>query len=54
MAVRVLLADDHTMFRQGMRKILSLEAEGSIEVIGEASNGEEACEKVKKLQPDVV
>ncbi len=54
MAVRVLLADDHTMFRQGMRKILSLEAKGSIEVIGEASNGEEACEKVAKLQPDVV
>lgn len=54
MAVRVLLADDHTMFRQGMRRILSKEAKDSIEVIGEASNGKEACEQVSKLQPDVV
>lgn len=54
MAVRVLLADDHTMFRQGMRKILKAKAPGSIEVIGEAVNGLEACEQVSKLQPDVV
>ena len=54
MTVRVLLADDHTMFRQGMRQILSQRAKDSIEVIGEASNGREACEQVSKLQPDVV
>ena len=54
MAVRVLLADDHTMFRQGMRRILSVKAKDSIEVVGEASNGKEACAKALTLNPDVV
>lgn len=52
MLVRVLLADDHTMFRQGMRRIL--ESQPEIEVVGEAEDGEQACQLVEKLSPDVV
>ncbi len=50
--VRVLLADDHAVVRQGFRLILS--AEPDIEVIGEANNGREAVELAEKLHPDVV
>jgi DNA-binding NarL/FixJ family response regulator len=49
--VRVLLVDDHTMLREGLRR--SLEAEG-LNVIGEASDGEEAVRLCEELQPDVV
>lgn len=52
MTIRVLLADDHTMFRQGIRLILDGEAD--MEVVGEAENGEQACQMVDALQPDVV
>jgi DNA-binding NarL/FixJ family response regulator len=50
--VRVLLADDHTMFRQGLREMLS--TDGAIEVVGQAENGEEAVALTRKLKPDVV
>jgi DNA-binding NarL/FixJ family response regulator len=50
--IRVLLADDHAMFRQGIREMLST-GEG-IEVVGEAHNGQEAVSLVQKLRPDVV
>lgn len=50
--IRVLLADDHAMFRQGIREMLSTD-EG-IEVVGEAENGREAVALAKKLRPDVV
>lgn len=49
--IRVLLADDHTIVRQGVR--LCLEALGDIEVIGEAEDGLEAVEAVGRLRPDV-
>ncbi|MDA8212992.1 MAG: response regulator transcription factor [Clostridia bacterium] len=49
---RVLIVDDHSLFRKGIRGILS--AEPSIEVVGEASNGLEACEQAKHLMPDIV
>lgn len=49
--LRVLLAEDHKMVRQGTR--LFLESKG-IEVIGEATNGREAVEMTRTLQPDVV
>jgi DNA-binding NarL/FixJ family response regulator len=50
--IRVLLADDHAMFRQGIREMLSTD-EG-IEVVGEAGDGREAVVLVEKLTPDVV
>lgn len=50
--IRVLLADDHTMFRAGLKALL--EPEGRIEVVDEASDGDEAVEKARTLKPDVV
>ncbi len=50
--IRVLLADDHTMFRAGLKALL--EPEGRVEVVGEASDGDEAVEKARTLKPDVV
>ena len=52
MAYRVLLADDHTMFRQGLRALLEKLPE--FEIVGEASSGREAIEMVEKLMPQVV
>ena len=50
--VRVLLADDHAVVRQGLRLFLGLDA--GLEVVGEAANGEEALEQTGLLRPDVV
>jgi len=50
--IRVLLAEDHTIVRQGIAALLR--AESDMEVAGEASNGLEAVELAKKLVPDVV
>ena len=50
--VRVLVADDHPVFRYGMRAILG--AEPDTELIGEATNGEEAIALTAELRPDVV
>jgi DNA-binding NarL/FixJ family response regulator len=50
--IRVLLAEDHTIVRQGLVALLG--AECDMEVAGEASNGLEAIEMAKKLVPDVV
>lgn len=52
MSISIFLADDHAMFRQGMR--LLLENENNFTVIGEASNGREALREVAKKKPDVV
>lgn len=51
-AIRVLLADDHDIVRQGLHKIL--EREAGIEVVAEAENGEQACSLYAKCKPDVV
>ena len=51
-AISVLLVDDHAMFRAGIKALL--EAEGRVEVIGEASSGDEAVDLVRQLKPDVV
>jgi len=50
--IRVLIVDDHTLVRDGIRALLSLVAD--IEVVGEAANGKEGLEKVKELAPNVV
>jgi two-component system response regulator NreC len=50
--IRVLLADDHTIVRKGLRSLL--EAERGIEVVEEAQDGREAVAKVEQLLPDVV
>ena len=50
--IRVLLADDHAMFRQGVREMLATDER--IEVIGEAQNGREAVILARQENPDVV
>ena len=50
--IKVIIADDHPIFRKGILGILK--DENSMEVIGEASNGKEALELIKKSLPDVV
>lgn len=50
--ITIVIADDHAIFRDGLRKLL--EAEGSFELIGEASDGIEAVEFVRRLAPDVL
>lgn len=52
MPIRVLLADDHTLFRQGVRQICELK--GGFEVVGEAVNGTEAVDLACRLKPDVI
>ncbi len=51
-AINILLADDHTIVRQGLKLILS--AHSDLHVIGEAANGKEAVELAAKLKPDIV
>lgn len=50
--IRVLLADDHTMFRQGLKEMLATGQD--IEVVGEAANGQEAVRLARQLEPEVV
>lgn len=50
--IKVVLADDHVVVRSGIKNLL--ENEGDVEVIGEASNGEEALKVVEKLKPDLL
>ena len=51
MVTRILITDDHGVVRQGLRMFLSLDPE--LEVVGEASNGEEAVAMARELEPDV-
>jgi len=51
-AIRVLLVEDHTLVRAGIRSLLS--SVGDIDVVGETGNGRDALRLVRKLEPDVV
>ncbi len=50
--IRILLVDDQALFREGLRTLLSTKP--AVEVVGEASQGEEAVRRVKELEPQVV
>jgi two-component system, NarL family, nitrate/nitrite response regulator NarL len=50
--VRILIADDHPIFRDGLKKLL--EADSQFKVVGEASDGEEAAALTRRLKPDVL
>jgi two-component system NarL family response regulator len=52
MTIRVLIADDHALMREGLAAIL--ETEPDIEVIGEAASGREAIDMARELEPDVI
>ena len=52
MAIRVLIADDHVVVRQGLRMLLGLDPE--LEIAGEAADGAEALQLARALRPDVV
>jgi DNA-binding NarL/FixJ family response regulator len=50
--VRIVIADDHAIFRDGLRRLL--EAEPGFSVVGEAANGYEAIQRVAELKPDIL
>jgi len=50
--IKVVIADDHTLFRDGLRKILSLEKD--ILVVGEAANGDEVAKVIERTHPDIL
>jgi DNA-binding NarL/FixJ family response regulator len=52
MPIRILIVDDHSVVRQGLRMFLGLDPD--LEIIGEAQDGAEALQKVRELKPDVV
>lgn len=51
-AIRIVIADDHPIFRDGLRRLLSLESD--FEVVGEAKDGEETLEVVRDKEPDIL
>ena len=50
--VRIVIADDHPIFRDGLRRLL--EAESDLKVIGEACDGTEAVKMARQLKPDIM
>ena len=50
--IKVMIADDHSLIREGLRQLL--EFDGSIKVVGEASNGEECLIKLEEFNPEVL
>ncbi len=51
-SVRIVIADDHTIFRDGLRRLL--EAEPELQVVGEAADGAEAVAQTRHLKPDIL
>lgn len=52
MKIRILLADDHTILRAGLKMMLN--AQPDMEVVGEAQDGKQAIQETQRLQPDIV
>ena len=52
MAIRIMIADDHAVVRQGLRMFLTLDP--TLEIVGEATNGKEALQQARDIKPDVV
>ncbi|MCK5867422.1 MAG: response regulator transcription factor [Mycoplasmataceae bacterium] len=52
MSIRILLVDDHSLFRSGIRSLL--ESQQGFEIVGEASDGLEGVKRAKQLKPDIV
>ena len=52
MAINIMITDDHSMIREGLKNLLELD--GDIKVIAEAENGEDCLEKLKTVTPDVL
>ena len=52
MAINILITDDHSMIREGLKNLLELD--GDIKVIAEAENGEDCLDKLKTFRPDVL
>lgn len=52
MAVKIIIADDHSMVREGLKQLLELD--GDIEVIAEAKDGMECLDKLKSISPDIL
>jgi DNA-binding NarL/FixJ family response regulator len=50
--IKILIADDHTIMRDGIRALLSLQED--VEIVGEASTGQEAIEKASEFSPDLI
>ena len=52
MAINIMITDDHSMIREGLKNLLELD--GDIQVIAEAENGEDCLDKLKTFRPDVL
>lgn len=52
MSIKIMITDDHAMIREGIKRLL--EYDGSIEIVAEASDGEECIETLKTVKPDVL
>ena len=52
MAIKIMITDDHSMIREGLKNLLELD--GDIEVIAEAIDGEDCLEKLETVKPDVL
>lgn len=52
MAIKIMIADDHSMIREGLKSLLELE--GDIQVVAEAADGVDCLEKLKICTPDVL